>query len=441
MCSKKTTVYVCLLAGLAMALAMAGQSSGQNSSTATEAPSGYDNQPNGLTDAATFTMDRGKFEETEAIGDGLGPIFNAQSCRECHQNPVTGSTSQVKELRAGHRDNQGNFVAATATLADGTVTIANRSLINQRAICPAVDVITVNGQPQTYTFPQTQGQERISTAETIRAFRISLNTLGDGFIESIADQTLLDLASSQCSRTGGAICGEAVHVPVLEANGALAVGRFGWKDQHASLLSFSSDAYLNEMGISNRLPPNNVDVTRICDVIPDPNDNTPDSEGFNDIDHFARFMRATKVPPRDTALATSSDGVAGASLFHSIGCAFCHVSSITTAPTGTAVAAGSFTVPDSLGNKIIHPYGDFLLHDVGTGDGIVQTGGQETARKMRTPPLWGVRTRTELLHDGRSATFFDTIQRHGGEASQVIENFNRLSPAQQNQLITFLRSL
>lgn len=441
MCSKKTTVYVCLLAGLAMALAMAGQSSGQNSSTATEAPSGYDNQPNGVTDAATFTMDRGKFEETEAIGDGLGPIFNAQSCRECHQNPVTGSTSQVKELRAGHRDNQGNFVAATATLADGTVTIANRSLINQRAICPAVDVITVNGQPQAYTFPQTQGQERISTAETIRAFRISLNTLGDGFIESIADQTLLDLASSQCSRTGGAICGEAVHVPVLEANGALAVGRFGWKDQHASLLSFSSDAYLNEMGISNRLPPNNADVTRICDVIPDPNDNTPDSEGFNDIDHFARFMRATKVPPRDTALAASSDGVAGASLFHSIGCAFCHVPSITTVPTGTAVAAGTFIVPDSLGNKIIHPYSDFLLHDVGTGDGIVQTGGQETARKMRTPPLWGVRTRTELLHDGRSATFFDAIQRHGGEASQVIENFNRLSPAQQNQLITFLRSL
>jgi hypothetical protein len=167
MCSKKTTVYVCLLAGLAMALAMAGQSSGQNSSTATEAPSGYDNQPNGLTDAATFTMDRGKFEETEAIGDGLGPIFNAQSCRECHQNPVTGSTSQVKELRAGHRDNQGNFVAATATLADGTVTIANRSLINQRAICPAVDVITVNGQHR--PTPSRRLRDRNASLSTLSA--------------------------------------------------------------------------------------------------------------------------------------------------------------------------------------------------------------------------------------------------------------------------------
>ena len=317
---KKSTLYVCLLAGAAMALAMTGKTSGQNSSTATEAPSGFDNQPNGLTDAATFTMDRGKFEDTESIGDGLGPIYNAQSCRECHQNPVTGAGSQVKELRAGHQDPHGNFVGATATLADGAVTLANRSLINQRAVCPAVDTITVNGQQQAFNFPQTQGQERITTAETIRAFRMSLNTIGDGFIESIADQTILDLASSQCTRSNGAICGEAVHVAVLEANGALAVGRFGWKDQHASLLSFSSDAYLNEMGISNRLPPNNVDVTRICDVVPDPNDNTADSEGLNDIDHFARFMRATKAPPRDTALATSSDGVAGAKLFHSVGC-------------------------------------------------------------------------------------------------------------------------
>src|SRR5438093_9587612 len=379
MWSKRPILYVCLLTALAIAFAMAGPSSGQNASTAIEAPSGYDNQPNGLTDSATFTMDRGKFEETEAIGDGLGPIFNAQSCRECHQNPVTGSTSQVKELRAGHQDSFGNFVAATATLADGTVTIANRSLINQRAICPAVDTITVNGgPPQPYNFPQTQGQERISTAETIRAFRMSLNTIGDGFVESIADQTLLNLASSQCSNTGGLICGETVRVPVLEASGALAVGRFGWKNQHASLLSFSSDAYLNEMGISNRLPPNNVDVTRLCDVVPDPNDNTPDSEGLTDMDHFARFMRATKVPPRDTALATSSDGVAGATLFHNVGCAICHVSSVTTPPPGTAVAAGAFTVPPSLGSKPIQSYSDFLPPNNGTGDGTVQTGGQAT---------------------------------------------------------------
>jgi len=176
-------------------------------------------------------------------------------------------------------------------------------------------------------------------------------------------------------------------------------------------------------------------------VIDDPNNATTDSEGLQDIDRFARFMRATKVPPRDAALANSSDGLAGASLFHTVGCDICHVSSITTAPTGTPVDAGAFIVPASLGNKIIHPYSDFLLHNIGTGDGIVQNGGQETAQRMRTPPLWGVRTRTELLHDGRSSTFYDTIQRHRGAAQPVTNNFNSLSTTQQNQLITFLRSL
>src|SRR5947209_4150605 len=116
MCSKKTMLYVCLIAGLAMVLAVAGPSLGQNSGTATEAPSGYDNQPNGLTDQAKFSMDRGKFEDVETIGDGLGPIYNAQSCSECHQNPVTGSTSQIKEFRAGYRDFTGKFVGATAFL-------------------------------------------------------------------------------------------------------------------------------------------------------------------------------------------------------------------------------------------------------------------------------------------------------------------------------------
>lgn len=440
--SVKLYLLLGALTVLALGLATGSQLLGQNStSVLTDAPAGFDNQPNGLVDSSTFTADRGKFEEHEAIGDGLGPIYNAASCLDCHANPVVGGISQVRELRAGHHDASGNFVAASATLVDGTVTIANRSLINQRAICPAVDTITLNGVQQTFSFPQTDGLERISTAETVQALRTSLNTLGDGFIESIADQTLLSLAAHQCNSTRGAICGQAIHVAVLEANGALAVGRFGWKDQHASLLSFSSDAYLNEMGISNRLPPNDKDVTTVCKVTTDPEDNNPDSEGFFDIDHFARFMRASKVPPRAVNLANTPDAQAGAVLFRQIGCATCHVSSIATAPSGTAVAGGAFTVPPSLGNKIIHPFSDFLLHDVGTGDGIVQNGPQDTANKLRTPPLWGVRLRNELMHDGKSLTFTDAIERHRGEANGVRNNFNQLSQSHKNQLLTFLRSL
>jgi CxxC motif-containing protein (DUF1111 family) len=98
-------------------------------------------------------------------------------------------------------------------------------------------------------------------------------------------------------------------------------------------------------------------------------------------------------------------------------------------------------VPPALGDKIIHPFSDFLLHDVGTGDGIVQNGGPLTRNKLRTAPLWGLRTRPRLMHDGASLTFRDAILRHDGEASFVINNFRGLSNNQKNQLLTFLRSL
>jgi CxxC motif-containing protein (DUF1111 family) len=258
-------------------------------------------------------------------------------------------------------------------------------------------------------------------------------------VEAIADSTLVAIAEQQCGESGGTICGQAIEVDVLELEGATAVGRFGWKDQHASLLSFAADAYVNEMGITNRLIPD--DVTSLCDIVPDPESHDIDNEGLQDIDHFARFMRGSKAPPRDPHLAGTHEARAGERLFNQVGCATCHVDRIVTAPPGTPVDGGAFIVPPALGNKIIHPFSDFLLHSVGSGDGIVQNAGQETAQKLRTPPLWGVRTRPELMHDGHSLTFPDAILRHGGEATQVIENFKALTAEQRRHIVTFLKSL
>ena len=98
-------------------------------------------------------------------------------------------------------------------------------------------------------------------------------------------------------------------------------------------------------------------------------------------------------------------------------------------------------VPEALGNKIIHPFSDFLLHDIGTGDGIVQNGGQSTANKLRTMPLWGVRTHARHMHHGLTLTFNEAILRHAGEARGVTSNYRALSGTQQNQIITFLKSL
>src|ERR1700719_3942208 len=269
----------------------------------TEAPTGFDNKSNGVTDDATHQADQTKFEEVEQLSDGLGPLYNAQSCRECHQTPVSGAASQVTELRVGHQGPDGHFRTPDIPIAHG--------------------------------------------AETIRTFRLSLNLLGDGFIEAIADQTLIDLSKQQCTSSHGKICGQVLYVPVVEAPGQMGVGRFGWKDQHASLLSFAGDAYLNEMGITNRLQPD--EAANICNTVSEPND-TSAADGLADIDHFARFVRATKAPARDAQLAKSDAVAKGALAFDKIGCTACHVATMTTAAAGTKINGGMFTIPDALGS-------------------------------------------------------------------------------------------
>ena len=366
---------------------------------------------------------RATFEERDEIAKGLGPVYNAQSCTECHQNPLTGGISQVSELRAGHQDGSGNFVNPPGG-----------SLFNDRATDASI-------------------QERIPGTETIATLRMSTNALGDGFVEAIDSNTLLNIANSQPGQSGGNIAGQFIQVPVAEANNALRGGRFGWKNQQASLLSFASDAYLNEIGITNRF--NLVENTSLgrfvgfgsgYDPVPDnqpctsiPN-TTCGEDTDEDITAFATFVRATKRR-HDAALAATGDAVAGAQLFTAIGCHTCHVASITTAPAGTVINGGALTVPAALGNKIIHPYSDFLLHDVGTGDGIVQNGPQSTANKLRTPPLWGSRTHDRHMHDGLSVTFTDAILRHANEAQAVINRFRNLSSTQRAQIVTFLQSL
>jgi CxxC motif-containing protein (DUF1111 family) len=300
---------------------------------------------------------------------------------------------------------------------------AGGSLVHSRAIDPVI-------------------QERVVSSDNVRTFRTSLNILGDGFVEAIADSTLENLAARQSSDVRGTI----ILVPVLEANGALRIGRFGWKNQHASLVSFSADAYLNEMGITSPFAPteNTSDGASVdeFDEVPDPEEApTPQEPAGPDIEAFARFMRATKAPPRDLEAGNPSDIDDGEKIFVEIGCASCHTMSIETAPAGTVINGGKFTVPEALGGKTIHPFSDFLLHDVGTGDGIVQNGGDATRNKLRTPPLWGLRTHSIFMHDGMSVTIKDAIVRHAGQAAKAAGRFNRLTESGKRKLLAFLNSL
>ncbi len=156
------------------------------------------------------------FSERETIEDGLGPTYNDVGCVECHQSVDVGAFGQQMEFRAGHITN-GQFVDAPGG-----------QLIHARATDS--DIV-----------------EHISTAETVKAFRIVLSTLGDGFVECLANATLQNNVAAQPLAQRGTL----TQVPVTEANNTLRIGRFGWKAQHASLVSFSGDAYLNEMGITN----------------------------------------------------------------------------------------------------------------------------------------------------------------------------------------------
>jgi CxxC motif-containing protein (DUF1111 family) len=435
-----------LIPAVLLSLSLSSLILASSASHPAEAPTGFDNKSNGVADDATHQADQAKFEEVEQLSDGLGPLYNAQSCRECHQNPVSGAGSQVSELRVGHEGPDRHFHNPDIPIARGTEVISGRSLVNDRAICPNA------------AFPNNEIQERVPQSETIRTFRLSLNLLGDGFVEAVADQTLIDLAAEQCKSSHRKICGQVLQVPIVEAPGQMSVGRFGWKDQHASLLSFAGDAYLNEMGITNRLQPD--EVTNICNAASEPND-TPGTDGLSDIDHFARFIRATKAPARDSQVASSAVAKKGEGLFDKIGCATCHVATLTTAAAGTKINGGTFTIPDALGSVTFHPYGDFLMHDVGTGDGILQATREhygkkvfemmseyiskqdfESSRnKIRTAPLWGVRLRPRLMHDGESLTLRDAIMRHRGEASHEKDRFEDLKKDDQEAILEFLRSL
>src|ERR1700732_5414058 len=156
---------------------------------ATVAPAGFEtptlvknpgskSQSNGIAEPPGdhFALDQQVYETQHDVNSGLGPVFNGRACAECHQNPVSGGASQFTELRVGHHDQNGNFVNPTIPIDDGAASITGRSIVNDRAVVP-------------------EAQEHIHVTEDIRALRAALNTLGDGFVESISDSTLSAIAA------------------------------------------------------------------------------------------------------------------------------------------------------------------------------------------------------------------------------------------------------
>ena len=357
-----------------------------------------------------FNAGRALFDKTFKDEEGLGPIFNQNSCASCHNNGAAGGSGSISVVRFGFSGQDGF----------DPLEHLGGSLLQAEAISE-------------------ECREVVPDEANITAERATPPTFGAGLVESIPDDDILAIAFNQPL----GITGRIHLAPVLEdPEGPLKVGRFGWKSQLATVLSFSADASRNEMGFTNRLlptenaPNGDEDLLAQCDTVPDPEDG-PDGEGLDFIDRVTDFQRYLAPPPQ-----TPRSGMRGEEVFGLAGCADCHVASFQTAE--------SPDLEDALRARPLQPYSDFLIHDMGflLGDGIAQ--GDADTTEMRTTPLWGLRVRDPLLHDGRVAggTFEQRVRQAidwhgvpGSEAAASQAGFDALPPADQQALIAFLDSL
>jgi CxxC motif-containing protein (DUF1111 family) len=341
------------------------------------------------TELTRFMDGRDEFIAAETADEGLGPVFNNTSCAACHSSPAVGGDSNIVETRFGRMD---------GTAFDPMASHGG-SLLQINGIDPK------NGC----------AGETVPADATIVAKRRTTPLFGLGLVDQVADETLKSLPASQPRDVAG-----QVSLVIDPASGSQRVGRFGWKAQVATLLTFSADAYLNEMGITSPIFPKenapNGDTGALdrCDKVADPDDDGTGVAAFTD------FMTMLAPPPRG---AINTEAKRGETVFSQIGCASCHQPELATAN----------------GVKF-NPFSDFLLHDMGKlGDGIVQ--GAANGQQMRTAPLWGLGVRTSFLHDARASTLEEAIQAHDGQGKDAATAFGDLSKQDAKDLIKFLRSL
>jgi CxxC motif-containing protein (DUF1111 family) len=371
---------------------------------------------------------------------GLGPTFNLDSCAGCHAHPAVGGTSPALNpqiavaTKAGAVNTVPFFLSLTGPVREV------RSVSGGGGV---IGIFTIKGrsdapgcwlaQPNFLAFPP--GDLK---------FRIPTPTFGLGLIEAISDNTIVaNEAAVKPFGIGG-------HANRTGNDGTIT--RFGWKAQNKSLVIFSGEAYNVEQGVSNEVFPDERQAVEGCRFNVPPEDRTnfeyaqPEKVPSNVI-AFSNFMRflAPPAPVTTTFTTTLGNTVTAASIiaggplgaFTKAGCDVCHKPSL---PTGNHSTK-------ALANTTANLFSDLLVHDIGTGDGISQ--GAASGAEFRTAALWGLGQRLFFLHDGSATDLVQAINAHGGEARQVINNFNgtggnqanKLNATERQNLINFLRSL
>ena len=352
----------------------------------------------GLTRQQLERFARGKtvFDSTFTLATGLGPLFNATGCGECHEDPAAGGRGDEIELHA------------TAFHA------------------PTCDPLVEEGGPvvQLHTTPalkQALGidSEPVPPSATARAHRTSPVVFGRGLLDLVPDAEILSYADPD-DRNHDGIRGR----PGRSLDGR--IGRFGRKAFVPTLREFNAGAFPTETGVTD--PEQPTEETIGGQPIPPGVDPVADPEitrnALDLADDFVRFLGAP------TAAKLGKDGRRGRDLFSQIGCASCHIPTLRTGPS---------PVP-ALAHREFPAYTDLLLHDMGPELADICLG-IATPQDFRTEPLLDLRDAKTFLHDGQAATLEQAIERHGGEAAGVRDRFKALPVADRNAIVAFLKAL
>jgi len=360
------------------------------------------------------------FNKSFTKEEGVGPVFIATTCRSCHFNGGKGHPFN-EIIRFGNWDVDGQF----------------NEMLAQSG--PQLQYRSIDGYPEEEVPEEADGVVHLNPP--------ALGGLG--FLEAIADKDILSWADPEDVNNDG-ISGRVpfVHTPsyaygrfisdkqLTDHKGEM-IGRFGKKSFSVNLFQQAARALNEDLGMTTSAENHDPFNWKAPKEIRDIGDGVPNPEVSDKmLEALTFFLRSTAPPPRrDT---NNPNVIEGEKLFTAVGCVKCHRNNFTTAETKLAF----------LSKKIIHPYTDMLLHDMGAGLDDGYTEGDAKTYEWRTPPLWGLGLAEEsqggngyYMHDGRALTLFDAIQAHGGEAEQVKEKFNELNIENQNKLITFLRSL
>ena len=446
-----------------------GPINGQPGATATSPlalPSVEANSPTGSLEF--FQNGLGRFQAVETVTNsanvGLGPRFNMNQCSACHAQPTVGGTGPetnpqfaaiANGIVAGSTNTIPSFITANGPTREARFPFFLNSSVPNGGV---EDLFTVSGLPGAGSCSLEQPNFAGATEANDIIFRIPTPVFGAGLIENIDDSTLIAVQQSAASNSFG-ISGTFNH----NGNDGT-IARFGWKAQNKSLELFAGEAYNVEMGISNEifpqdrplpeedqqgsgLPPNCLnlggigypeDTTNFAPTVRSSDSFAQNASIPSDVVMFAMFMRLLAPPiPSTSYPGVSSRSIAtGGALFSEIGCATCHT------PTINSTQPSDFT--SSLGKAPVNAFSDIEIHHMGTGlaDNVSQGGAG--GDQFRTAPLWGLGQLIFFLHDGRTTNLLTVIQDHassGSEATTVEENFESLSPGQQQELLNFLRSL